>query len=109
VFLLLDNPRAEALDPSTGAVRLSLSAENFQPGSTAEISPDQIALRQELLSWARTTKAIVIDPFDAFCSGNACPTTTETGQPIYKDTGHFNPAWAIDHISFIDAPLNEQR
>jgi hypothetical protein len=53
----------------------------------------------------RLTGASVVDPYDAVCSQNICRVTTQTGQPMYVDQGHFNPAWAIDNAVFIDATV----
>jgi hypothetical protein len=106
VIFLLDNPSSSSFNPKGWTIRISLSATGkFKSNSTVEIDPKQFELRQELTNWAKSMGASVIDPFDAVCNGDVCYFTTATGQPMFKDEGHFNPDWTIGHAAFIDAAV----
>jgi peptidoglycan/LPS O-acetylase OafA/YrhL len=104
VFLVLDAPIAPDFSPRGLKARLSLSATNFTPNRFVPVRPDQIALHDQMRALAQQNGAVVIDPFPALCDAEKkCRATNESGLPIYKDAGHFNPDWVIDHADFIDA------
>jgi hypothetical protein len=105
VILLLDNPSSYKLNPRSRLVRLGVPARGFPPDEVTRIDPRQRALQAQLANLARRSGATVIDPFAAVCRGDFCEVTDATGRPLYRDTSHFNPAWAIDHASFIDATV----
>lgn len=101
VVLVLDNPSSPYFDPTSD--RLSASSTNFASNRFVTIDTAQLALRDKMADVARKAGAVVIDPFAALCTGNRCRATSETGQPVYKDYGHFNPDWAVNRADFIDA------
>ncbi len=105
VVLLLDNPLSHDLKLSGLEIRLSLSKRRLDANRTVTVDVRQLELRQQLLDLASRTGADVIDPFGAVCVKDVCRVTDETGLPMYKDEGHFNPDWVIGHASFIDAAL----
>jgi peptidoglycan/LPS O-acetylase OafA/YrhL len=106
VVLMLDNPLSQDLKLSGVDIRLSLSQRRLDADRTVKVDARQLELRQQLLDLAKRSGADVIDPFGAVCVENVCRVTDDTGLPMYKDEGHFNPDWAIGHASFIDTALN---
>ena len=103
VVLVLDNPTSPDFVQTGAAIRLSASPTHFASNLVVEVDPAQLELRQKMIGVARQSGATIIDPFGAVCGLNKCRATSETGQPLYKDSGHFNPDWAINHADFIDA------
>jgi hypothetical protein len=84
------------------AMRLTRSMDVFRPNRTVQIDPRERVLQVELAALGRRAGAEIVDPFAATCVGDSCRVTSETGQPLYKDTSHFNPDWAVSHANFID-------
>jgi peptidoglycan/LPS O-acetylase OafA/YrhL len=107
VVFLLDNPHDSRFKLGFNGIRLSLSAKNFKPNRTVRISDKELKLRDQLRVMAERAGATVIDPFSALCHNDVCRITSPTGQPIYKDSGHLNPDWAVGHADFIDAAVAE--
>ena len=105
VVLMLDNPYSRDLKISGAEVRLSLSKTHLDVDRTVQVDARQVELRQELLALAQRTGAEVIDPFAAVCDGRTCRVTDAEGNPMYKDEGHFDPEWAVEHARFVDAAL----
>jgi len=104
VVFVLDNPADNALSPTGLAVRLGANGTGFEPGRTIRIDPRQVELHDEMLQLAMRAGAEVVDPFLAVCTAEGlCRMTDAGGRPIYKDAGHFNPDWALENASFIDA------
>jgi peptidoglycan/LPS O-acetylase OafA/YrhL len=106
VVLILDNPMSEGFNPGLRAIRLSLSAKDFDPEKTIEIDARQLELREQMLRLAHDVGASVIDPYSAVCTGNICRVTDASRRPIYKDLSHFNPDWVLDRATFIDSALS---
>jgi hypothetical protein len=102
VFLVLDAAIAREFSPRGLKTRLSLSATNFTPDLFVSVRPAQLELREQMLTLAHQSGAIAVDPFPAHCQADKCRATNDTGLPIYKDAGHFNPDWVRDHANFID-------
>jgi peptidoglycan/LPS O-acetylase OafA/YrhL len=105
VILLLDNPRSVDFVPGSQAIRLHLSPNSASTSITAKIASEQLQLRGELVDWAKSHGARVVDPFAAVCSNDTCEVTTKAGQPLYKDMAHFNPDWTVNNATFIDSVL----
>jgi len=76
------------------------------PSGPVAIDQAQMALRAELTALAARAGAEVIDPFNSLCTPAGCLAQTSDGTPIFKDTSHFNPAWAVAHADFIDTTLH---
>ncbi len=104
VFLLLGNPSNDRFDPHAHIPRL----EKFQPLQTdpyVTLDDTQERLRRSLLQLAATAGADVIDPFSALCDAQKCRWVSDDGMPIFKDSSHFNPDWAVTHAWFIDRTI----
>jgi peptidoglycan/LPS O-acetylase OafA/YrhL len=102
VVLVLDNPQSRELNSINSEVRLSDASKGLRPNRTVHIEPRQRALQIELAEVGRRAGAEIVDPFAAVCKLDECQITSDTGHPLYKDSGHFNPDWAVGHADFID-------
>ncbi|MDB5714330.1 MAG: putative acyltransferase [Sphingomonadales bacterium] len=103
VFLVLDGPIAPDFSPRGLKARLSLSVNNFSPNRFVTVRPSQVSLHVQMRALARKNGAIVVDPFPTLCEAEKrCRATDDSGLPIYKDAGHFNPEWVVGHANFID-------
>ncbi len=105
VYLLLGNPGIEGLRPTQPEDRARFDGRPRDPEERVPVTDEQIAVHEDLLSLARRSGAIPIDPWEAFCTGRTCRWAAPDGTPIYSDSSHFNPAWALDHAGFIDRTL----
>jgi hypothetical protein len=102
VVFLLDNPASSAFIPANWGLRLVSSSAQFTPNKTLDAPTNQLELQRQLAAMAYRAGAVVVDPFGAICTGEKCRVTSETGQPLFKDFGHFNPDWAVNHADFVD-------
>lgn len=102
VVLLLDNPKSADFNVGGAKYRLSLTASRFKANEMAKIDPRQLELRKQLIDVAHRSGAVVVDPFASICRLDECRVTTNAGLPLFKDDGHFNPDWAVDHADFVD-------
>ena len=102
-FLLLGNPGSRYFSLDTTKARLFATQNTSGP---VAIDKAQMTLRAELTALAARAGAEVIDPFNSLCTAAGCLVQTGDGTPIFKDTSHFNPAWALAHADFIDRTLN---
>lgn len=50
--------------------------------------------------------AVIIEPLDIFCDGNACPILLD-GRPLYRDMFHVRDSVARDRAVFIDQIVND--
>jgi peptidoglycan/LPS O-acetylase OafA/YrhL len=105
VVFILDNPFAPGFSSTGWRTRLDLHATNYPANGHVKVSPEQMALRASLKDWAMKQGVVVIDPYAALCDRDVCRSTTDKGLPIYKDNGHFNPAWAVNGADFLDKAL----
>lgn len=105
VFLLIGNPISKAFDPASPAIRL-LQASSFPPDLMVEVEAAQHELAVRLRALALRSGAVPIDAFRTLCEGTRCRATTATGTPIFKDSSHFNPDWALGGVTWIDVVLD---
>jgi peptidoglycan/LPS O-acetylase OafA/YrhL len=104
VYLLLGNPIDNNFDPHVHVPRLT-AWHSMQIGQYVIIDEKQEQLRDKLLHLAVETGVLVVDPFLQICHEGRCRWITDDGMPIFRDTSHFNPDWAIAHANFIDMTL----
>jgi SGNH domain (fused to AT3 domains) len=62
-------------------------------------------VQNELRRIALATGAQILDPRDTLCVGLECAATDADGKPLYKDTNHVRPFYALSHGGFIDQVL----
>lgn len=87
--------------------QLDYRAAEYRNGadSRAAIGPLNARIREI----AEKEGAVVIDPFDTLCKGDACRVTTPDGRPIYKDRGHLAASFVHAHATYVDRILSDGR
>jgi hypothetical protein len=64
--------------------------------------------RRRLADVSRSTGAILIDPLDGLCDGDACPLLAD-GRTLFKDEGHFRGSMMTNaRFAFLDPWLAPQ-
>ena len=109
VVLIGSTPRAKAGDPRVlYANAFWRGVLDAPPLSRAAFEAQTAADRQRLAWVARTTGAVLIDPVDGLCDGDACP-VQENGRTLYKDYGHFRASMMTSpRFAFLDRWLAPQ-
>jgi peptidoglycan/LPS O-acetylase OafA/YrhL len=106
VFVLLQSPMSQGLDPRR-MVRRSLTDLSFAldvPVVTrASLESDFHGFEADLAKAAASAGAEIIDPLDWLCDRGTCPAFSADGLPLYRDEGHLNPAYAREHVAFLDS------
>jgi len=105
VIILLDNPESQQFYLGRASIRLGFSLKNFAANQTIPADHQQILLGEDMETRLQPSGATLIHPMTAVCASNVCKVTDDTGKPIYKDTAHFNPDWAINNASFLDSTV----
>jgi len=113
VFIILSNPTSPQFDPSTmlfyrgrwaaGQAGGRIAADRRLDATAFErfAAPVQGELRRIALA----TGAQILDPRDTLCDGLECAATDADGKPLYRDTNHVRPFYALSHAGFIDQVL----
>jgi SGNH domain (fused to AT3 domains) len=112
VFIVLSNPTSPRFDPTTllqgesrwglrGAIALPASRRMDPRAWENFVAP----LHAELRRIAADAGAQILDPRDTLCDGSECAATAADGAPLYKDTNHLRPFFALAHANFIDQVL----
>lgn len=103
VYLLLDNPVGERLDPHSFLSRHLLgSLEMSDAHRFTKIDPGQFTIREELLAIAGRAGVRVIDPFARLCREDTCVRWMADEAPVYKDGSHLSPAWIEKYGDYLD-------
>ncbi len=105
VYLLLDNPVGESLDPHRFLDRHLACAAGPVRAADWTIPAAQLRVREELIDVARQAGVEIIDPSAALCSGPACARVTPEGMPIYADSSHLSAPWVLEHAGYLDRTL----
>jgi peptidoglycan/LPS O-acetylase OafA/YrhL len=103
VYLLLSTPLDDRLSPRSylGRTRIWGMGSAGRVSSVA-VDPSEIALSHELKEVAKEAGVRVIDPMDTLSKNGVIDRLDSQGQFIFRDSLHFNPAWALTHATFID-------
>jgi peptidoglycan/LPS O-acetylase OafA/YrhL len=104
VYLLLGNPINNDFDPHVHVPRLT-AWRPMQMDPYVALDEKQAQLREQILRLADKVGVPVIDPSLSVCDVGKCRWITDDGLPIFKDTSHFNPDWAVLHADFIDRTI----
>jgi peptidoglycan/LPS O-acetylase OafA/YrhL len=102
VYLLLDNPDIQGLDPKVFLSKQRFSAEVQPLEESIAYTQKQKQLHDEMILMAKRAGAIVIDPIPHFCSNAQCKTTMLDGSPIYKDANHIRALYVRKYVDYID-------
>lgn len=106
VFLILNMPRGEAVDPKAMLSRtLSGTTLNSDPLDLEELLKPVANIHSDLRKLGADAGAIIIDPLHHMCEDGKCPVITADGEPIFKDGSHIRPGYARHHATFIDPTL----
>ena len=105
VVVLLDNPESQNFYLGRGSVRFGSSLKNFTANQTTMVDQRQVVLGDDMEKRFQQSGASLINPMTAVCVRSICKVTDDTGKPIYKDTAHFNPDWAIRNANFLDSSV----
>lgn len=106
VIFLLDNPLIDFTRLTDKTIRIDGGDFNgFHHVIKVPVPKEQLQLNAALARIATEAGAKVVDPFQAICDKEYCQMTTSSGQLLYKDDGHFNPQWVMEHADFIDEVL----
>jgi len=110
VFLIASSPESVYFDPRK-MVRRFTSAPPFVEHvdvKRQEATRSMRATTERLRQVAMSTGAVLVDPFDYLCEPELCRTMDGSGRPLYMDTDHLRPYWAIERALFIDGTLTGQ-
>lgn len=105
VYLILQIPVDPRIDPHQMIKRhlfdlnITVNTEALDKDKTVQAIESVDSLLRQIAS---ETGATVIDPIDALCGVEACPTVTAAGDPIYADAGHLRPSYVRENIKFLD-------
>ena len=105
IFVVLDNPNSKNLNATGFNTRISFNSKGFEKGAYTSVPSSQMELQHEIAEMALSAGAEVIDVYGSVCEGTNCRVTTNSGELMYRDSGHFYSTWVIDHASFIDKTL----
>jgi len=72
---------------------------------TAQISPEQLKLRDQLARMAHRAGIKLVDPTRKLCEGQSCLRQTDDGKPLYKDDNHLRPFFVRENADFLDVTL----
>lgn len=109
-FLILNIPTGETLDPKNMINRSMHSDSSFYSYNYDGVKESDLEKYRDidtsLIEIAHRTNAVVIDPKISLCLNGKCPSITNDGEPIYKDSSHLRPSFVRTQIHFLDATLN---
>ena len=109
VVLIGSTPYAGVGDPRALYARAFWRGDlDVAPQSRAALEASTAADRLCLAWVARTTGAVLVDPLDGLCDGDACPVETN-GRALYKDHGHFRASMMTSpRFAYLDRWLAPQ-
>ena len=105
VYIIGCLPADRRLDPrqlfsrSAGEFRLNTAVTNGVARN--ELGNIEI-INNQLAAMASQSGAIMINPFDYFCTSSRCPLFSSDGQMIYKDANHLTVNYVRNHVPFFD-------
>ena len=107
VYLILNIPMGEALDPRSMAKRSFSSFPDMISVSPSFVSKVELInkygdIRGDLIKLSTTLDIPYIDPLEYLCDFNICHGISPDGDPIYRDKDHLNSYFVRYGASFID-------
>jgi hypothetical protein len=111
VFLILNNPIGEKLDPKYMAKR---SMKNFprifqmRDGgiNLSTLEEKHGFINDDLSAIAHANKVLLINPIKYLCNNNICPSVDQDNEPIYKDGVHLRPYFVRNKAGFVDVTVS---
>jgi len=109
VYLVLDTPTGEALDPHYIFRKIPDERGEFtvhgEGVTEAAVLAEQGETRRFLIATAQAHGAKLIDPLPFLVEGHRFPGISPTTDAIYKDSGHLRASYARDHITYMDQTM----
>jgi len=105
VVIVLSSPRGKAFDPMSRIDRgdLTVHVREGIPAVPRDLLRAQAApIDERLRHIADAVGASVVDPADWLCTPLHCPTTDESGRPLYKDASHLRASAARERFGVVD-------
>lgn len=112
VYIILSSPTSPLFIPHSlipAADRLGLHVGGEISIEPQRRSVDAVAFEAYVAPVARRLQAIAlrsgaraIDPQDYLCDGSSCPAASPEGIPVYVDSNHVRPFFALERARFID-------
>ena len=105
VYIILSSAEGAAFDPKSMLPPRLPGFPGWDSVRTFPVAPylsRTAAMRNRLIQIAARTGAIVIDPIASMCPALMCPTQSNAGRPIYRDTDHIRATYARDSATFLD-------
>jgi peptidoglycan/LPS O-acetylase OafA/YrhL len=104
VYLISDTPFGAELDPAHVVRRSFLHGFEIDAGGLDQRRFLALtgSVARALAGIAKDTGAMVIDPVASLCDGTVCPSLDSGGYPRYRDSVHFIPTFARDHVTYLD-------
>jgi len=105
VYIVLQAPYGWNIDPRRIIRRVVLPPGFLVTQRSvmkAEVMRPIAAVNAKLRAIAEDTGARALDPLDSLCPGETCPVVAPDGAPVYFDFGHIRPAYAREHVGFLD-------
>lgn len=106
VFIVGSIPTGARLDPKGMVTRSVFRPEYVSIDSSgmtrSEILGGNELVAADLKSLAEASGAFLISPMESLCDGERCPSTTDEGEPIYKDHAHLRPTFVRARVRYLD-------
>lgn len=109
VYLVIDNPSGKSFNPKNHFSGNRLSGYIDNDLKTQRLNRMQSEIRELMLSLAKRTGAIVIDPVNLLCDDDYnCRTVMEDGKPVYKDGNHVRPFYVREYMDIFDVTVKKE-
>jgi peptidoglycan/LPS O-acetylase OafA/YrhL len=109
-YILLNIPIGEGFSPLNMINRSLASDIPFFEIKYSAVSIESLKKYQyidsALIEISSKTKTIAIDPKQYLCVDKQCPSISDDGEPIYKDTSHLRPSFVRNRVHFLNETLN---
>ena len=110
VYLIAPSPGSAGFDPRKMVRRLSVSPPFVEHSDVRRLDSLRAsgATTDRLRHVAESAGAVLIDPFEYLCEAEVCRTMDGNGRPVYRDSDHLRPFWAIERAHYIDQTLTHR-
>lgn len=106
VYLILDNPVRDDLDPRSRIHGNRIWGFQVAPArDSIDLDSVETRIRQRLIITASNLGIQILDPLSILCSDKKCVSTLSDGTPVYKDDNHVRISFLEEHASFLDVTL----
>lgn len=103
VYLIIDNPAGNELDPKSFFSGTRITGVIDQRAPLYKYPKEQQDVGSRLSELAQRSGALIIDTVSHFCPKNECRIAQDDGSPIFKDAGHIRSGYAKEQVKYLDA------